>query len=135
MRSALLGCGLEGNESPLRLAQGDPIFLSAKAPKGMTNEEKRAAFRRLSQTPGIRTGQDYPDSLLNGSAQAGDPVEWSIDGELGRILALSDSAVAIQWNQSGIEWYSFWSGALARVKPVTQHSKLPVQTMDHGLLL
>jgi len=41
----------------------------------MTNEEKRAAFQRLSQIPGIRTGQDYADSLVNGRAQVGDPVE------------------------------------------------------------
>jgi hypothetical protein len=102
----------------------------------MTNEEKRAAFHRLSHTPGIRTGQDYADSLLNKDRmQVGDLLEWTIDGEPGTILALSDLAIAIQWEKTGIEWYSVWSGALARIKPVTQHSELPVETMNHGLLL
>jgi hypothetical protein len=59
----------------------------------MTNEEKRAAFHRLSHTPGIRTGQDYADSLLNKDRmQVGDLLEWTIDGEPGTILALSDLA-------------------------------------------
>ncbi len=45
----------------------------------MTNEEKRAAFQRLSHTPGIRTGQDYADSLLNKDRmQVGDLVEWTM---------------------------------------------------------
>ena len=86
--------------------------------------------------PANRTGQDYADSLLNKDRmQVGDLLEWTIDGEPGTILALSDLAIAIQWEETGIEWYSFWSGALARIKPVTQHSELPVETMNHGLLL
>jgi len=45
----------------------------------LTNEEKRAAFQRLSHTPGIRTGQDYADSLLNKDRmQVGDLVEWTM---------------------------------------------------------
>ena len=36
MRPALLGCGLERNKSPLRLAQGDSIILSPEPSKHMT---------------------------------------------------------------------------------------------------
>ena len=78
----------------------------------MTNEEKRAAFQRLSHTPGIRSGQDCADSLLNKDRmQVGDLLEWTIDGEPGTILALSDLAIAIQWEETGIEC-STHSGAV-----------------------
>jgi len=41
--------------------------------------------------PANRTGQDYADALLNKDRmQVGDLLEWTIDGEPGTILALSD---------------------------------------------
>ena len=54
--------------------------------------------------------------------QVGDRVAWTIDGEPGTIVALNDSAIAVKWQESGIEWYSFGSGAIERIQPFTQRS-------------
>jgi hypothetical protein len=52
----------------------------------------------------------------------GDRVAWTIDGEPGTIVALNESAIAVKWQESGIEWYSFSSGAIERIQPFTQRS-------------
>ncbi len=54
--------------------------------------------------------------------QIGDRVAWGPDGEPGTIVALNDSAIAISWQESGIEWYSLSSGAIERIQPFTQRS-------------
>jgi hypothetical protein len=54
--------------------------------------------------------------------QVGDRVAWTIDGESGTIVSLNDSAIAVKWQESGIEWYSFGSGAIERIQPFTQRS-------------
>jgi hypothetical protein len=88
----------------------------------MTTEEKREAFASLSRNPGIYTGQEYAESLTaKDPMQVGDRVAWTVDDEPGTIVALTDRAIAIEWDSSGIEWYSCSSGAIERIKPVTQH--------------
>jgi hypothetical protein len=54
--------------------------------------------------------------------QVGDRVTWIPDGEPGIIVAANDSAIAIRWQESGTEWYSFGSGAIERIQPFTQRS-------------
>ena len=54
--------------------------------------------------------------------QVGDRVAWTIDGEPGTIVALNDSAIAVKWQESGIEVYSLTSGAIERIQPFTQRS-------------
>jgi hypothetical protein len=49
-------------------------------------------------------------------------VAWVPDGEPGTIIAINDSAIAIRWQETGIEWYSFASGAIERIQPFTQRS-------------
>jgi hypothetical protein len=89
----------------------------------MTREEKLAAFQSLAHSPGIQTGREYADMLAcTEPMEVGDRVVWTIDGEPGTIVALTDSAIAIRWDESGIEWYSFSSGAIERIQPFTQRS-------------
>jgi hypothetical protein len=56
----------------------------------MTNEEKRAAFQRLSQTPGIRTRQDYADFCIHFSFGGACILYIVIDDE--NIQSLSDAS-------------------------------------------
>jgi hypothetical protein len=52
----------------------------------------------------------------------GDRVVWTIDGEPGTIVAINDWAIAIRWQESGIEVYSLTSGAIERIQPFAQRS-------------
>jgi hypothetical protein len=54
--------------------------------------------------------------------QIGDRVAWTIDGEPGTIVAFNDSAIAIKWDETGVEWYCLSSGAFQRIQPFTQRS-------------
>jgi hypothetical protein len=73
----------------------------------MTKEQKRELFTQLATLEGISTGREYAESLSTEPMQVGDRVAWTIDGEPGTVVGLNDSAIAIEWEFSGTEWYSF----------------------------
>jgi len=53
----------------------------------MTTDDTRAVFERLAHSPGIRTAQEYADSLSERPEppmQIGDRVAWTIDGRHNR---------------------------------------------------
>jgi hypothetical protein len=91
----------------------------------MTTDDKREMFNRLAHAPGIQTAQEYADSLSGRPEpwmQIGEPVAWTIDGEPGVSVATNDSAICVKWQETGLEWYSFGSGAIERIEPFTQRS-------------
>ena len=55
--------------------------------------------------------------------QVGHHVRWAVDDEPGTITGITEHAIQIQWEVSGIrERYSFWSGVMERIQPVSQFS-------------
>ena len=87
----------------------------------MTAQDKRRCFQELAQREDLCTGQKYADSLAEEPIRCGQHVRWTEDDEPGMITAITEHAIQIQWEASGLrEWYSVWSGAVFdRIEPVT----------------
>jgi hypothetical protein len=63
----------------------------------------------------------------------GDRVAWVPDGEPGVIVALNESAIAVHWTESGIEWYSLSSGANRAHPAFYATFHLPIQALEMQL--
>jgi hypothetical protein len=77
----------------------------------MTREEKREAFTSLSKRDGIQTGTEFADALT-----VGDRVYWIPDDEGGTVLDVAADWITIAWDESGVEVYSWGSGAIERIE-------------------
>jgi hypothetical protein len=75
VREPLLGCGLERQESPLRLAESGPVVLSPKSMKAIPREAARSVGwgKKLCTVPrGSQTSQKRRSSEAN----AGEKSDW-----------------------------------------------------------
>ena len=78
------------------------------------------AFQLLARRDGICTGQEHADALSAAEPmRTGDRVYWTQDDEGGTVLDITEYAITIDWDCSGIETYALACGAIERIKPRT----------------
>jgi hypothetical protein len=77
----------------------------------MTYSQRRAAFEALARLPGIYTGVEYAEFINT-------RVAWTSDGEEATIKALDDHAITVDYDYTGIEIYSRYSGAFQNLDPI-----------------
>jgi hypothetical protein len=76
----------------------------------MTPSEQREAFNELAKQPGILSGTQYAE-MINAR------LAWS-DGEEGTLKLVDDHTVIVHFDETGIEVYSRYCGALENIDPI-----------------